>query len=97
MTDINTKEGQEMTGKFQRAEFQQDDDEAGLHFDDFANAVQIWSFMQDGKTTVRQAADVFNTTDDVIREAVERHYWMFLSDSDDDPDRQFIEHEGEWP
>lgn len=78
---------------------QHDSDEAGIAWLDFLGALQVWSFMRlergDEKVTVRQAADEFGVTAEVIREAVDQHYWMFLSGPDDDPSKQIIEHDGE--
>lgn len=84
-----------MTKKYDRSFFQDDYDEAGIHWDNFQVAIQIWSAMQPRKTTVREAADAFHVEDAVIRAAVEDHYWMFLTGPDDDPTKQIIEHEGE--
>ena len=60
-------------------------------------ALQVWSFMRPGDkpATVREAADQFDVTDDVIRMAVRQHHWMFLGGPDDDPTKQYIDHEGE--
>lgn len=66
----------------------------------FGNAIQVWAIMQaeGGSTkqpTIRNAALAFNSPDAMIREAVEAHYWMLVTGPDDDPTKQFIEHEGE--
>lgn len=58
-------------------------------------AVQVWSVCQVEPTSVRQAATVFNLQPTDIIEAVEAHYWMFLTGPSDDYDRLMIEHEGE--
>lgn len=64
-------------------------DDAGPQANAFANAVQMWSYCQGGRTTtVQEAAQVFNATEAVIRQAVEDHPWMFL-------DGDNIEHDGE--
>jgi hypothetical protein len=61
-----------------------------------ANAIQVWTMLQgSGRVTVRRAGDVFNLDDAQVRQAVAAHYWMFLDGPDDDPHRQFIEHDGE--
>jgi hypothetical protein len=49
----------------------------------------------DKQVTVRQAGDEFGVTDDVIRNAVEGHYWMLLGGPKDDPTKQYIDHDGE--
>lgn len=75
-----------------------DDGEAGIRRTDFANAVSCWSFMQKKETltTVAEVAMAFNTTPELVRQAVEDHYWMSLEDPDEaDPTKQCIWHEGE--
>lgn len=74
-----------------------DTDEAGIPWDNFVTALQVWSFMRPGdkQATVQEAADQFDVTIDVIRMAVNQHYWMFLEGPDDDPKKQSIYHEGE--
>lgn len=79
-------------------EIQSDDDgEPGIHRADFANAVSTWSWMQQRPTSVAEAAMTFNTTPEIIRQAVEDHYWMAAGwpDTEADPAKQIIEHEGE--
>lgn len=41
------------------------------------------------------AAKAFNTTPALILQAVEDNYWTFVVGPDDDPSKQFIEHDGE--
>ena len=74
-----------------------DSDEAGIPWRNFVTALQVWSFMRpgNGQCTVREAALAFDVTDKVVRDAVSEHYWMSLYGPDDDPTKQFIEHEGE--
>lgn len=75
-----------------------DDGEAGIHRQDFANAVSVWSFMQNSEkqTTVADAALAFNTTPELVRQAVEDHYWLSLDNPGElDPTKQTIWHEGE--
>lgn len=60
-----------------------------------ANAIQFWAIQQKKPPTVREAALTFNCDDQMIRQAVEFHYWMFVTGPDDDPSKQIIEHEGE--
>lgn len=59
-----------------------------------ANAIQFWA-SQNYRCTVREAAIAFKMTDADVRRAVIAHYWMFITGPDDDPTKQFIEHEGE--
>lgn len=65
-----------------------------------ANAIQFWSmqnFDSEAKRcpSVRETALAFKMTDTDVCAAVEHHYWMFITGPDDDPTKQFIEHEGE--
>lgn len=61
----------------------------------FANALQLWSIYQDQPVSVALAAVVFNVEPRRIIEAVEWHFWMFLTGPHDDYTRLMIEHEGE--
>lgn len=77
--------------------FQADPDEAGIHFDEFVSALQIWcvlNWTEATPVTVRRAARAFRVTDDVIRRAVEQGYYMFLRGPGDDATRQIIEVDG---
>jgi len=65
-----------------------------------ANAIQFWSGQNwDSATqrcpTVAETAAAFKMTAADVRRAVEWHPWMFVEGPDDDPTKQFIEHEGE--
>ncbi len=53
-----------------------------------ANAVQVWSCLQNRQTTVQECAAAFNIDEDQARKAVQGHYWMYLNGDN-------IEHEGE--
>lgn len=84
--------------KLERDFFELDEDDCGIPFESFVTALSVWAAMQDEKgavPTVRQAADEFHVTDSVIRQAVDDHYWMFITGPDDDPTKQRIEHDGE--
>lgn len=73
----------------------EDSDDAGVPWDDFLRAVHVWSWMRaGGQVTVRQAANEFQVTDDVIRMVVSQHPWMFL-EGGDDPEHQVIGHDGD--
>jgi hypothetical protein len=61
----------------------------------FGNAVQVWSTMQSEAVSVAAAARAFNVEPSRIIEAVNAHYWMFLSGPEDDYARLMIEDEGE--
>ena len=89
-TPVHVKEGRDF--------FVADDsDQAGIPWRNFVTALQVWSFMRpsNDSTTVREAADEFGVTDQVIRDAIDDCYWMFLGGPDDDPTKQYIDHEGE--
>lgn len=60
--------------------------------EDFADAVQMWSILQNRTdTTIEEAAAVFNVPIEMVRQAVEDHPWMFLEGKDGN----VIGHEGE--
>jgi hypothetical protein len=61
----------------------------------FGNAIQVWAICNGGMSSVADAARVFNCDPARIIEAVDSHYWMFLSGPHDDYARLMIEHEGE--
>jgi len=73
------------------------EDEAGIDFEDFVIALSVWGWMRPGgQPTVREAADTFGVTDQVILNAVKRHYWMYLEgEEDDDPTTLKIGWDGE--
>lgn len=87
------------------SEFFGRDDETWNHEDDgkmgislFGNAVQVWATLtaNAGKpTAVSDAAAAFSVDPLTIIEAVNAHYWMFISGPDDDFTKMQIEHEGE--
>jgi hypothetical protein len=73
-------------------------DDVGITFPAFANAVQVWSFVQGRPTTIGEAATTFNVALEVLVEAVEAHPWMalsYLSTDAANPASWIIEHEGE--
>lgn len=69
------------------------DGRPGVHL--FGSALQVWAVMQDRDVTVGEAARVFNCPPAMIVEAVEEHFWMFLSGPHDVLEKRVIEHEGE--
>lgn len=73
------------------------DDETGpaVGIDLLGSALGVWSFLQDRDITVREAASAFRCTDQMIQQAVQNDYWMYLDGPDDDPTQQTIQHEGE--
>jgi len=55
----------------------------------FGRAVQFWSYAQNRKTTVEEAALVFNVAPSLMKLVIESHPWMEV-----EPDGE-IYHEGE--
>ncbi len=76
-------------------DFERDTETPGVHWEHFVTAVGIWTYVRpDAAPTVADAASAFNTTADLVREAVSDHPWIFCND-DPDPAKQFIEMDGE--
>lgn len=80
-----------------REYFLDDEDEnAGVSWRDFRIAVSVWAWMRPGdQASVRDAAEEFGVTDDVIRKAIAEHYWMYVDGESDDPKMQIIGHDGD--
>jgi len=76
-------------------DFMKPDDEAGIPFENFAQALPLWAWMQNRTVSVAEAALAFNTSPDIIRRAFEDQPYAYLSGDDADPSQQFIEHDGE--
>jgi hypothetical protein len=91
------REAMALHERYGRDFFVGEDDEAGIPWDNFLTALQVWSFLRpsDERATVQEAADQFDVTTDVIRQAVNEHPWMLLMGPDDDPTKQQIDHDGE--
>ncbi len=61
-----------------------------------ALAIGVWiMFNPPYRHSVRRVGEVFNLADAQVRQAVIATVWMLLIGPDDDPHRQFIEHDGE--
>ena len=75
----------------------QDNGEAGITIGDVGRSIMIWASMNyGGPLTVSECAVTFNTSVDVVREAVRENSWAFLSpDDESDPAIQVIEVDGE--
>ena len=81
---------------FGRDQFVEEEHEAGIHMDRLGTALVTWAAMNYGKKqTVAEAAEAFNTTADVIREAIGCAMWITYVGPDDDPTKQTIELDGE--
>lgn len=87
--------GERQMPVFDRTQFAHPDDEAGIMMDGLGAALVTWCAMQNRSgVTVREAATAFNTTDAVIREAVEDAHWIDFHGPDDDPTKQVLELDG---
>lgn len=84
-------------GLFERSQFADPDDDAGVMMDGLGRALVTWAAMRDKHpVTVADAALAFNTTPEVIREAVDNASWILIVNEDDpDPTRQLLELDGE--
>lgn len=55
-------------------DFERDPNEVGIHWDHFITALGIWTYLNESRgVTVAEAAMVFNTTPDLVREAISDH------------------------
>ncbi len=78
-------------------EFERDEDaDSGVMFENFITALSVWVYVNESERTltIAEAALVFNTTPELVREAVEAHPWLY-SPHKDDPSEQTIESDGE--
>ena len=84
---------------FTREQFEDDPDAgAGIFMDDLGRALVLWTTMVfQGKdtVTVADAALAFNTTPEIIREAVDGAMWVSWHGPSDDPTKQILETDGE--
>ena len=81
---------------FTSEEIERDEDEAGIHLGGIAKALTVWAAMKSRSVTVAEAILVFNTTREVIVEAVEFAQWAYLNPPQiEDPSNQTIELDGE--
>lgn len=78
-------------------EDERDEDGAGIVMGDIGRAVMIWASMNYGRPlSVAECATVFNTSVDIIRQAVTEDVWAFLSpERESDPAKQLIDIDGE--
>ncbi len=71
-------------------------DDAGVFMDGLGRALVTWAAMQGSRRlTVSDAALAFNTTPDVIREAVDGAMWIGYDGGGGDPTKQVLELDGE--
>jgi hypothetical protein len=68
----------------------------GVMWSDFVTAVGIWVYTNEDLTrlSVAEAALAFNTTPELVREAIDEHPWLDWR-QDDDPAKQYISTDGE--
>jgi hypothetical protein len=68
----------------------------GVMFDNFITAVGIYVYTNEGsrKVSIADVAAAFNTTVELVREAVDQHPWLFFN-TNDDPAQQTVESDGE--
>lgn len=77
--------------------FERDPDaEVGVMWDGFLTAVSVFVYTNEDtrRVTVADVALAFNTTPELVREAVAEHPWLYTREHDD-PAQQIIESEGE--
>lgn len=68
---------------FTREQFAKPDDEAGIFMDGLGRALVTWVAMQNRTdVTVQEAAKAFNTTPEIINDAVEDAMWIGINDHD---------------
>lgn len=72
-----------------------DDADVGITRQQLAIAVSTWAWMQERRVTVADAMTAFNTTAEIIRQAVDDGAWTFLEIEGDGPTHEFIEQDGE--
>jgi hypothetical protein len=82
---------------FERDQIETDvDAETGVCLYDIGRAIMIWSVMNYGRPlSVAEAAMAFNTPTAIVRDAVEENRWTFLTGDETDPQKEFIEVDGE--
>jgi hypothetical protein len=80
---------------FNRSMFVDDDAECGLGLGDLTRALVAWAAMQNRTPVVAEAAAAFNTTPEVIREAIDNGPWILWVGPEGEPTRQVIQLDGE--
>lgn len=70
---------------------------AGITLADVGSAIRLWSCANhDADRSVAACALAFNTSPDLVREAVEADAWAFLSpDGEADPRKQLVDVDGD--
>lgn len=84
-----------MMAMFVREHLMKPGDEAGVSIQDIARAICVWRSMRGGPCSVAVVAETFNTTPDIVVDAVNEDYWMFLNGPDDArPEHLLVEIDG---
>lgn len=79
---------------FERTQFAEEGEEAGVFISGLGSALITWTAMQDHVPTVAEAATAFNTRHAIILEAVEAVMWINAIGPDDDHTKQRLVLEG---
>lgn len=70
---------------------------SGVMFEDFITAVGTYVYTNEGdyQVSVADVAQAFNTSVELVREAVDAHPWLCLAGHAETPTDQFIQSDGE--
>ena len=70
--------------------------DVGVMWHNFVTALTLWVYVNEGarSVTVGEAAMTFNTSIELVREAVGENAWLYFS-HDADPAKQTIQSDGE--
>ena len=73
-----------------------DEAEAGVHLSSIGDAIMIWTTMQmRERVTVAEAMLAFNTTQQIIVDAIDSAHWVLIVGKSSNPSEQLIETDGE--
>ena len=67
-----------MSEIFTREMFAKPDDYAGVFMEGLGRALVTWTAMQMRPVTVHDAAKAFNTTPEIVAEAIEDAVWIYV-------------------
>lgn len=88
--------GQSAKTLFTREMFEKEGEDSGVFISSLGEALTTWAAMNYPETSVAAAMIAFNTTREVIIEAIGDAVWSFLSPAEcDDASKQLIEVDGE--
>jgi hypothetical protein len=83
---------------FTRDQFAEEGEDVGIFMGDLGRALVLWVsmvFEAKDQVTVADAALTFNTTPEIIREAVDEAMWIGWHGPKVDPTKQILETDGE--